>query len=70
MNISCLNVYPERLKYLRTFNFYLHLSENTCTPANVLYYWFGREERDALASKHDIVDCMKAIYQIYDLSII
>ena len=60
---------------LRTFNFYLDLSVNICTPANLLYYWFGRDERDALALKYDIVDSMNSnsikfmIYQSFIKSV-
>jgi hypothetical protein len=43
---------------LRTLNFYAGLStvSNGCSPANILYKWFGEVERAVIAGKYSVTD--------------
>ena len=39
---------------IRTLNFYAKLSELSSNPSNILYKWFGMDERIALELKYGI----------------
>lgn len=41
---------------LRTLNFYANLAMLRCSPANILYKWFGAAERAEIASLYNIVE--------------
>ena len=58
--ISVCQFYSEELPLsyavdLRTLNFYVKLNEMSYSPSNILFLWFGNDERIALESKCGIV---------------
>ena len=46
---------------LKCLNFYLLLGESCVSPASILFHWFGRAERDTVASEYEISDCNNSL---------